>query len=292
MKNVLVLCTGNSCRSQIAEGFLRHFTGGVAHIYSAGVETHGVNPRAIATMKEVGIDISHHTSNHVDEYAHLSFDFVITVCDNAREQCPYFPTKAIKIHQNFPDPAKAAGSEEEITAEFARVRSMIRDFCAQFVQTHLITKTQTLLAMWQQARTRYTQLLAHVAQPDLQKHLPPATNSAGFLIAHIADVELLFAKNVFGNQTVKVHAKTVIAQKDTGEWTNLTQLLQYERYACQCLEQTISAQTNADWLSPITTKEFGAMSKEVALSRIIAHTAYHAGQLALLLKYGLQENGG
>ncbi|HRI27760.1 MAG TPA: DinB family protein [Chitinophagales bacterium] len=286
MKNVLVLCTGNSCRSQIAEGFLRHFAGGVAHIYSAGVETHGVNPRAIATMKEAGIDISQHTSNHVNEYAHLSFDFVITVCDNAREQCPYFPTKALKIHQNFPDPAKAAGSEEEVMAEFARVRSMIRDFCAQFVQTHLITKTQTLLAMWQQARNRYTQLLAHVAQPDLQKHLPPATNSAGFLIAHIADVELLFAKNVFGNQTVKVHAKTVIAQKDTGEWANLPQLLQYERYACQCLEQTISEQTNADWLSPITTKEFGTMSKEVALSRIISHTAYHAGQLALLLKYG------
>ncbi|PLW90851.1 arsenate reductase ArsC, partial [Mucilaginibacter sp.] len=101
MKNILVLCTGNSCRSQIAEGYLRHFSEGKANIYSAGIETHGVNPRAIATMQEDGIDISVHTSNNVDEYADVPFDYVITVCDNAKENCPYFPTEAVKLHHNF-----------------------------------------------------------------------------------------------------------------------------------------------------------------------------------------------
>ena len=126
MKKILVLCTGNSCRSQIAEGYLRHFAGDHAEIYSAGVETHGVNPRAIAIMKEDGIDISAHTSNNIDEYRDIDFDFVITVCDNARERCPYFPTKAQKFHYNFPDPAKATGTETEIMAEFRTVRDMIK----------------------------------------------------------------------------------------------------------------------------------------------------------------------
>jgi len=137
MKNILVLCTGNSCRSQIAEGFLRHYAGEKANVYSAGVETHGVNPRAISIMNEVGIDISNHTSNHVDEYTHIDFDFVITVCDNAKERCPYFPTKAEKFHYNFPDPAKAAGTEEEITNEFRTVRVLIDDYCKDFVGKHL-----------------------------------------------------------------------------------------------------------------------------------------------------------
>ena len=110
MKKILILCTGNSCRSQIAEGYLRHFAGENAAIYSAGVEIHGVNPRAIATMKEDAIDISHHTSNHVDEYRHIDFDYIITVCDSARERCPVFPSTAKQFHQNFPDPAKATGS--------------------------------------------------------------------------------------------------------------------------------------------------------------------------------------
>ena len=114
MKKILVLCTGNSCRSQIAEGYLRYFAGDKAIVYSAGVETHGVNPRAIATMKEDGIDISNHTSNNVTEYYSIDFDYVITVCDNAKERCPYFPTKEEKFHYNFPDPAKAKVSEEEI----------------------------------------------------------------------------------------------------------------------------------------------------------------------------------
>ncbi|HBK82455.1 MAG TPA: protein tyrosine phosphatase, partial [Flavobacterium sp.] len=90
-KKILVLCTGNSCRSQIAEGYLRHFAGQTAKIYSAGIETHGVNLKAIATMKDDGIDISNHTSNNIDEYRNVDFDFVITVCDNAKEGCPFFP---------------------------------------------------------------------------------------------------------------------------------------------------------------------------------------------------------
>lgn len=131
-KNILVLCTGNSCRSQIAEGYLKYFLGDKAKVYSAGIETHGVNPRAVITMKEDQIDISNHTSNHVDEYQNIDFDFVITVCDNAKERCPLFPSKAQKIHQNFNDPAKAAGTEEEILQEFRTVRQTIREFCEQF----------------------------------------------------------------------------------------------------------------------------------------------------------------
>jgi arsenate reductase len=137
MKKVLVLCTGNSCRSQIAEGYLRHFAGDKAEIYSAGVETHGVNPRAIATMKEDGIDISQHTSNNIDEYFNIAFDFVITVCDNAKERCPFFPTKAKKFHQNFPDPAKSTGTEEEIMEQFRKVRQMIKNYSQQFVADNL-----------------------------------------------------------------------------------------------------------------------------------------------------------
>lgn len=112
MKKVLVLCTGNSCRSQIADGYLRFFAQDKAEIYSAGVETHGVNPKAIATMKEDGIDISNHTSNNVNEFRDVDFDYVITVCDHAKERCPYFPSRAELFHYNFPDPAKATGTEE------------------------------------------------------------------------------------------------------------------------------------------------------------------------------------
>ena len=136
-KKILVLCTGNSCRSQIAHGYLQYFAGENAEIYSAGVETHGVNPRAIATMMEDGIDISTHTSNNVLEYQGIDFDFVITVCDNAKERCPYFPSNAKKLHHNFPDPAKATGSEEEINQAFADVRDEIKEFCYDFIQSHL-----------------------------------------------------------------------------------------------------------------------------------------------------------
>ena len=137
MKKILVLCTGNSCRSQIAEGYLRYFSKDKAEVYSAGIETHGVNPRAIATMQEDGIDISGHTSNNVNEYQHLDFDFVITVCDNAQENCPYFPGSAQKFHYNFPDPAKAAGSEAEIMEVFRNVREQIQTYCKKFVAENL-----------------------------------------------------------------------------------------------------------------------------------------------------------
>jgi arsenate reductase len=132
-KNILVLCTGNSCRSQLAEGYIRFFHGHKAHVYSAGVETHGVNPRAIATMQEDGIDISMHTSNHVDEYLSIPFDLILTVCDHASERCPVFPSSAKRIHHNFSDPAKATGSEEEIRSAFAAVREEIKHFCAALV---------------------------------------------------------------------------------------------------------------------------------------------------------------
>lgn len=137
MKNILVLCTGNSCRSQIAEGYLRHFATGRANIYSAGIETHGVNPKAIETMRADGIDISNHTSNNVDEYLNIDFDYVITVCDNANERCPVFPSKAKKFHYNFPDPAKFTGTDEEVRIEFARVRDMVKSYCKKFVEENL-----------------------------------------------------------------------------------------------------------------------------------------------------------
>ncbi len=140
MKRVLVLCTGNSCRSQMAEGYLRHFAAKNVELYSAGIETHGVNANAVRIMKEDGIDISGHSSNNISEYKHLDFDFVITVCDHAKEQCPYFPSKALRFHQNFPDPAKATGTEEEVMQAFRKVRDMIKGYCAQFVKTYGLQK--------------------------------------------------------------------------------------------------------------------------------------------------------
>ncbi|MDN3549936.1 arsenate reductase ArsC [Mucilaginibacter aquaedulcis] len=137
MKNILVLCTGNSCRSQIAEGYLQFYAGDKARVYSAGVEVHGVNPKAIKVMASDGINISHNTSNHVDEYMDVEFDYIITVCDNARENCPYFPSKAQRFHYNFPDPAKATGTEQEIMQEFEKVRDMIKTYADYFVAQNL-----------------------------------------------------------------------------------------------------------------------------------------------------------
>ncbi len=137
MKQILILCTGNSCRSQIAHGYLQHFAKGKAEIYSAGIEAHGVNPLAIKVMREDGIDISHHSSNNVEEYTQIPFDFIITVCDNANERCPYFPSTAKKFHQDFPDPAKATGSPEEIMAAFRLVRDMVKIYCLKFLQANL-----------------------------------------------------------------------------------------------------------------------------------------------------------
>lgn len=136
-KNVLVLCTGNSCRSQIADGYLKEFSPKGTNIYSAGVETHGVNPKAIETMKKDGVDITMNTSNNIDEYFDIEFDYIITVCDNAKERCPYFPSEAFKFHKNFPDPAGAVGTEEEVNAEFNRVRDMVKSYCKEFVSAYL-----------------------------------------------------------------------------------------------------------------------------------------------------------
>lgn len=137
MKKILVLCTGNSCRSQIAEAYLRQFAADKAEVYSAGVETHGVNSRAIATMQEDGIDISRHTSNNIEEYRGIDFDYVITVCDHAKERCPFFPSRAKKFHRNFPDPAKATGTEEEIAHAFRSTRDLIKAYSQTFVAENL-----------------------------------------------------------------------------------------------------------------------------------------------------------
>lgn len=133
MKKVLVLCTGNSCRSQIMQGYLNHFSNHKIEAYSAGIETHGVNPKAIKVLAEDGIDISHHTSNHVDEYRDLNFDYLITVCDHAKENCPWFPSDAERFHQSFDDPAKATGTDEEILNDFRRVRDEIKKYASTFV---------------------------------------------------------------------------------------------------------------------------------------------------------------
>ncbi|WP_073108534.1 arsenate reductase ArsC [Hymenobacter daecheongensis] len=131
MKNILVLCTGNSCRSQILHGYLQQLLGSQTTVYSAGIETHGLNPRAVRVMAEDGVDISHHTSNHVDEYAAVPFDLIITVCDHANEVCPVFPATARRLHHSFPDPAKATGSEEVVLAEFRRVRDQLKAYAQQ-----------------------------------------------------------------------------------------------------------------------------------------------------------------
>ena len=132
-----MLCTGNSCRSQIAEGYLTYFAGTKAEVFSAGIETHGLNPRAVAVMKEDGVDISTHTSNNINEYRDIDFDLVITVCDHAKENCPFFPGRAKKFHHNFPDPAKATGTEEEILKAFRETRDLIKDYCREFVLENL-----------------------------------------------------------------------------------------------------------------------------------------------------------
>ena len=137
MKTILILCTGNSCRSQMAEGFMRYFAGKKAAIYSAGIETHGVNALAIKVMREDGIDISLQTSNRIEEYRDITFDFIITVCDNAKERCPLFPSQAQKFHHNFPDPIKAGGTEKEILETFRKVRDQIKEYCRLFVTEQL-----------------------------------------------------------------------------------------------------------------------------------------------------------
>jgi uncharacterized damage-inducible protein DinB len=149
-----------------------------------------------------------------------------------------------------------------------------------------MSTTLLYLQTWIEARTRFTNLLKDIKSEDLSKKLEGTKNSAGFLIRHIGDVELLFAKNVFGAEAIKVSAKTVIAQHDTGEWTNLEELLEYQETAFAELKTIIQKQQDANWEEVITTKEFGTKTKAEAIGRIISHTAYHAGQLSLNLKYG------
>ena len=134
--NILVLCTGNSCRSQLLHGYLQQQLGERATVYSAGVETHGLNPRAVRVMAEDGVDISHHTSNHVDEYAAVPFAYVLTVCDHAHEVCPVFSSSAQKLHHNFPDPAQATGSEDAVLSQFRAVRDAVKAYAQDFAQNH------------------------------------------------------------------------------------------------------------------------------------------------------------
>jgi arsenate reductase (thioredoxin) len=128
---VLFLCTGNSCRSQMAEGWARQLKGDLLEPYSAGIEPHGLDPRAVAIMAEAGVDISSHCSKHVNELKSLGFDFVITVCDSAQEHCPIFPGPARVIHHSFDDPprlARESQSETEALGYYRRVRDEIRAF--------------------------------------------------------------------------------------------------------------------------------------------------------------------
>ncbi len=125
---ILFLCTGNSCRSQIAEGWARHLKSDVIEAYSAGIRPIGVNSRTIKVMAEADVDISGHTSKGVDELVGIDFDYVVTVCDNARQQCPVFGGRTKHVHKSFDDPYFAAGSEVEIMAVFRRVRDEIKAF--------------------------------------------------------------------------------------------------------------------------------------------------------------------
>jgi uncharacterized damage-inducible protein DinB len=149
-----------------------------------------------------------------------------------------------------------------------------------------MSQSQQLIILWKEGRTRFSNLLSSLTEVDLKKRLGDAPNSAGFLIRHIGDVELLFSKNVFGLDNVEVHAKTVIAKNDTGEWTNLEELLAYQQTAFDTLQKAIASQEKSSWDETITTQEFGTKTKAEALGRITTHTAYHAGQLAIILKYG------
>ncbi len=132
---VLFLCTGNSCRSQMAEGWARHLHGDVIDAYSAGLEPHGLNPLAVQVMREAGVDTSGQTSKHLDALKEIAFDYVVTVCDDAHEACPMFPGKTKIVHVGFDDPprlAKEAKSEEEALGHYRRVRDEIRDFIERF----------------------------------------------------------------------------------------------------------------------------------------------------------------
>jgi arsenate reductase len=132
-KTVLILCTGNSARSQMAEGLLRHDSGDRFEVASAGTRPSRVRPEAIAVMKEIGIDISGHRSKSVDEFAARDFDYVLTVCDHAQESCPIYAGHGNRIHHSFPDPAAVEGSDEERLAAFRKVRDEMRQYLRVFL---------------------------------------------------------------------------------------------------------------------------------------------------------------
>ena len=134
MKKILVLCTGNSCRSQMAHAYLEFFAKSRLKVFSAGIEVHGVNSTAIKIMKEDKIDISNYSSNHVDEYLYIDFDYIITVCDHAKESCPLFDVKdAVKIHKDFFDPSKSDQKSKLFLENFRVVRDDIKKYCKDFI---------------------------------------------------------------------------------------------------------------------------------------------------------------
>ncbi|OYU66642.1 MAG: damage-inducible protein DinB [Cytophagaceae bacterium BCCC1] len=149
-----------------------------------------------------------------------------------------------------------------------------------------MSSTETLLSLWIESRTRFSNQILNITEEDLPKKLLPSVNSVGFLIRHIGDVELLFAKNIFGATDVKIIAKTVIDKYDTGEWTNLQELQDYVKYSFETLKNIVEKQTDEDWNTEISTKEFGTKTKAEAFGRIVSHTAYHAGQISIINKYG------
>ena len=134
MKKILVICTGNSCRSQMAEGWLKHFSSDL-EVFSAGTHPEPVNKYAIKVMSSSGIDISKHTSNNIEEYRDIDFDLVLTVCNNAKERCPYFETSTKKLHHSFKDPANAKGTDKEKLKVYSKVRDEIRDYVRNLLNT-------------------------------------------------------------------------------------------------------------------------------------------------------------
>ena len=136
MRKVLILCTGNSCRSQMAEALLSYFSVNTK-VYSAGTKPEKVNPFAIKAIAEMGVDISKNTSNHADEYANIDFDYVFTVCDNAKELCPIYPKAKQMIHHSFTDPADATGTDSEQLKVYVEVRDQLRDYFKAFSKNEL-----------------------------------------------------------------------------------------------------------------------------------------------------------
>ena len=137
MCKILVLCTGNSCRSQMAHGWLNKFLQNQVEVYSAGTHPERVNSYAVEVMNEEGVDISHYISNNVEEYKDLYFDFVITVCDNAKESCPIFSNVKTMIHHSFFDPAMAKGENDEILSVYRKVRDELKEYLMYFCKKHL-----------------------------------------------------------------------------------------------------------------------------------------------------------